>query len=219
MTALAFGFLAGGNPCALPLYPGFLAYVAARSQALKNQRGEFLLGLCVIAGVLVSMLVFGAIVVWLRISFLSFLSIVDPLINLLLLAVGILLALNIRIVGRVPGIRLPRTRNPFMETFAYGLLYGPLTLPCNLPLVLSIVAFSFTAYEALDRLLVFVFFGIGLGFPLIALPALVSARRRWLIQALARRYELVSRFAGVLLIAVALYGLIVIPAYLAGLFT
>jgi cytochrome c-type biogenesis protein len=216
-TSFTFGILASGNPCALPLYPGFVAYLASRSNLINSRRTEAYVGLLVIIGLLTSMLVFGAIATMLQISFLRFLSSLNPIVNGILLILWVVLALNLKVSTRMPGFGSIRIGHPYLEAVVYGFIYGPITLPCNLPLVLSIVAFSLTVVDALSRLLVFVLFGIGLGFPLIILSLAARAKRRAIIHALVKRHEIMTRIAGVLLILIALYGLIYIPAYLSGL--
>jgi cytochrome c-type biogenesis protein len=67
-------------------------------------------------------------------------------------------------------------RNPFLTTYLYGPLLGPMTLPCAGPIVLSaflLGAGSFT--QLANSMLYFIAFGIGCGWLLALLPLL--ARR------------------------------------------
>ncbi|MBL0348314.1 MAG: hypothetical protein IPP54_24285 [Anaerolineales bacterium] len=66
--------------------------------------------------------------------------------------------------------------HPFVNAFVYGLLYGPIALPCSGPLVVSIFALSLTVVDALGKLNVFLWFGMGFGIPLWCCP-FFQARR------------------------------------------
>jgi cytochrome c-type biogenesis protein len=82
----------------------------------------------------------------------SILLYIIPLADLLILVLGILLLLNINPFKTLPQVQLPVFQHPFMNAYAYGLLYGPIALPCSGPMVVSIFALSFTAGEALGLL-------------------------------------------------------------------
>ena len=63
----AISFLAGlytplGAMCVLPLYPGYLAFLAGRTKSGTNS--TLTLGLAVTAGVLLAMFSFGLLFVW-----------------------------------------------------------------------------------------------------------------------------------------------------------
>ena len=69
-------------------------------------------------------------------------------------------------------MRIPVLRRPLLNAYAYGLLYGPVALPCSGPLVVAIFALSFSVAEALSKLWVFLWFGFGFGVPLLTLSLL-----------------------------------------------
>ena len=97
--------------------------------------------------------------------------------------------------------------NPYINAFIYGLLYGPIAFPCSGPLVVGIFTFSFTATELIDRLSVFLWFGLGFGLPLLVLSFLSGAAQRWITRQFARHSRLINIIGGILLIGVALYDL------------
>jgi cytochrome c biogenesis protein CcdA len=95
------------------------------------------------------------------------------------------------------------------------------TSPCVLPLypelsglsewkparVVGIFTFSLTAGEAIDRLSVFLWFGLGFGLPLLAYSFLSGASQRWITRQFARHSRLINAIGGILLIGVAIYDL------------
>ncbi len=208
-TSLSLGLLATTNPCVLPLYPGFLAYISGGQESLQNSRGRYFLGFFVLAGVLTMMLVLGGIIAALAISIGRALSIIIPIADLLILTLGIFMLFNINPFKQIPQINVPFLKHPFANAYVYGLLYGPITLPCSGPLILGIFAYSFTAGEVLSKLTVFFWFGIGFGIPLLILSLLSGASQRWITRQFARRARLVNLIGGVLLVGVALFDLYV----------
>ena len=104
---------------------------------------------------------------------------------------------------------MPVLSHPFVNAFLYGLLYGPIALPCSGPLVVSIFALSLTAAEALSKLNIFFWFGMGFGIPLLLLSFLSGAAQRWITRQFAMRARLINIISGLLLLGVGVYDLYV----------
>ena len=204
ITSLFLGLLTTTSPCILPLYPGFLAYLGSQSE---TGRQKYFLGLFVLAGVLTMMLALGGLIALLAVPVGSVLVYILPLADLLIFLLGILLLLDLNPFKTLPQIQLPVLRHPYMNAYVYGLLYGPIALPCSGPMVVSIFALSFTAGEAFRQLWIFLWFGLGLGIPLLILSFLSAALQRQLTSFLARHSRRVNLVAGILLVGVALYDL------------
>lgn len=207
-TSIGLGLLATTSPCVLPLYPGFLAFLAAGQERRPLGRGRYFLGAFVLAGVLSMMLLLGLVFALFSISIGRALSVLVPLADGVILAFGVMLLLNINPFQRLPQIRVPLLSHPFVNAYLYGLLYGPIALPCSGPLVVGIFAFSLTVGQAFDQLAVFLLFGLGFGVPLLLLSLLSGATQRRLTRFLARHGHTVNRVGGLLLIAVATFDLI-----------
>lgn len=205
-TSFLLGLLATASPCILPLYPGFLAYLSGQNE-IGEGRLRYFLGLFVLAGVLSMMLALGALIALLAVPAGSVLAIIIPLADLLILALGILLLLNRNPFKRLPQIQIPVLRNPLLNAYIYGLLYGPIALPCSGPLVISIFAISLTANEALNTLWVFLWFGLGFGIPLFILSLFSGAFQRQLTSFFARNSRVINVAGGLLLIGIAVYDL------------
>ncbi len=208
-TSLTVGLLATTSPCVLPLYPGFLAYLSGSQERLGSSRARYFLGFFVLAGVLSMMLVLGGIISLLGVSIGSALRWVIPLADGLIIVLGILLLVNINPFKRLPQIQAPVLSHPFGSAFLYGLMYGPLTLPCSGPLVVSIFAISLSAGEALGRFGTFFWFGIGFGLPLFLLSFLAAGAQRWITRFFAVHAVWVNRIGGLLLVAIGVYDLLV----------
>ena len=180
-TAIGIGLLATTSPCVFPLYPGYLAYLSAnqgRVDGEKSRARTAFLGFFVLLGVLVMMLVMGLVISLLSLSISRVLSVVIPLVDLVLIALGILLILNINPFKQLPQIQVPVLAHPYANAFLYGLLYGPIAFPCSGPLVISIFALSLKSSLLLARVATFFWFGLGFGLPLLVLSLLGGALQR-----------------------------------------
>jgi cytochrome c-type biogenesis protein len=204
VTSLLLGLLATTSPCILPLYPGFLAYLSNQNDI---GRQKYFLGLFVLLGVLSMMLALGGLIALLAVPIGRILLYIIPLADLLILILGILLLLDRNPFKTLPQIQMPMLRHPYGNAFAYGLLYGPIALPCSGPMVVAIFALSFTAGEAFSQLWTFLWFGLGLGIPLLVLSLLSVTFQRQLTTLFARHSRTVNFIGGLLLIGVALYDL------------
>ncbi len=204
LTSLSLGLLASASPCIIPLYPGYLAYLSGAVVG-ENRKGRYFLGFFVLAGVLTMMLALGLIIALLSVSVGSALSIIIPIADLLLITLGTLLLFDKNPFKSLPQIKVPALKNPFVNAFIYGLLYGPIALPCSGPLVVGIFAISLTTTEALNRLGVFLWFGIGFGLPLLALSLISGVLQRTITRWLAHHARLINIIGGILLVGIGIY--------------
>jgi cytochrome c-type biogenesis protein len=206
LPALTLGLLASTSPCILPLYPGYLAYLSAGQG--QGFRGRYFLGFFVLGGVMVMMVALGLVINLLSISTGRALSVLIPIADLLIIGLGVLLLLNINPFKRLPQIGIPGMRHPFSNAFVYGLLYGPIALPCSGPLLVGIFAFSLTAGELAGKLGVFLWFGLGLGLPLLLLSLASGAAQRRITRLSGEYSRQVNLVGGLLLVAVGVYDLV-----------
>jgi cytochrome c-type biogenesis protein len=205
-TSFLLGLLATTSPCVLPLYPGFLAYLSGQTE-IRVGKQQYFLGLFVLAGVLTMMLALGGLIALLAVPIGSILAYIIPLADLLILFLGVLLLLDRNPFKSLPQIQVPILRHPFLNAYVYGLLYGPIALPCSGPLVVGIFALSFTAGEAFSKLWIFLWFGLGFGIPLFVLSLFSGALQRQLTTLFARHSRVVNIIGGLLLMGVAGYDL------------
>ena len=208
ITSISLGLLSTTSPCILPLYPGFLAYLSGRQETIQNKLGKYSLGFFVLLGVLTMMLVLGLLIALLSVSIGSALAITIPLADLLIISLGIALLFNYNPFKRIPQIQVPLLNNPYVNAYIYGLLYGPIALPCSGPLVVGIFTYSLTAGEALEKLSVFFWFGIGFGIPLLLLSFLSGTAQRWIVTFFARHARLINIVGGILLTGIGIYDLV-----------
>ena len=154
--AFTIGLLATLNPCVLPLYPGYLAYLAK-----GNHENVKYLGLMVLAGVMTMMLGLGALIALLTGALAQWSAILlQPLGAILMFLMGLFLVFDINPFMRV-AVTLPKTeRGQYTQAFLYGLLFGPMIMPCAAPLVISIFSLSIGIAGFIEQLLFFFIFGL-----------------------------------------------------------
>jgi len=161
----------------------------------------------VLAGVLAMMLSLGGLIALLAVPIGRILMYIIPLSDAVIFLLGLLLLLDRNPFKAIPQIPVPILRHPFLNAFLYGVLYGPITMPCSGALVVSIFALSLTLGEALNQIWLFLWFGLGFGSPLLILSFLSGSLQRQLTILFARHSRLINLIGGFLLIGIALYDL------------
>ena len=203
--SFSLGLASAASPCLLPLYPSFLAYLTANTQALDGRRGTGLLGLLILAGVLTTMLGVALVLVTIAVPIGLVLGYAIPLVDALLVFLGLLLLAGRNPFERLPGTRIPLVGNPFGQAYLYGLMLGPLALPCAGAFALSLIAYSVGLAETLPRIVTFVVYGLGFGLPLVLLSLLAGATRERVVRLVVARHRQIEIVGGSLLIAVGVW--------------
>ena len=207
--SFTLGLASAASPCLLPLYPSFLAYLTANTRALDGRRGTGLLGLLILAGVLTTMLAVAFVLVAVAVPIGQVLAYVIPLVDGLLIVLGLLLLLGRNPFERLPGTTVPLVGNPFGQAYLYGLMLGPLALPCAGAFALSLIAYSVGLEETLPRIATFIAYGLGFGLPLVVLSLLAGASRQRIVRLIVAHHRAIEIVGGTLLIAVGIWDLVI----------
>lgn len=202
------GLLSAASPCLLPLYPGFIAYLGANARAIQGRRATGLLGLLVLAGVLTTMTVIGVVLAIVGVSTGRLLAVVTPLVDGLMIVLGLLLLAGRNPFARLPGLRVPILANPFGQAYVYGIMLGPIALPCAGPFLVSLLGISLGVADAVGKIGTFLVFGLGFGLPLVVLSLLAAARGQAVVRWIVTRHRAIEIVAGLLLITAALIDLV-----------
>jgi cytochrome c-type biogenesis protein len=208
LLSFGLGFAANLNPCVLPLYPGFLSYIANKPEVAEKKNFTRTAGFYVLAGLMIFMILIGVITASLGLSIGNFVSTVSPIAFGILVILGVLLLFNIDLTKLLPQWKTPVLKNPYTSALIFGFLYGPIVIPCNAPLVFAVFAFSASVTGFLNTFALFMAFGLGLGIPLVIIGFLSAAKGSWLIKKFVKYHTLINRIAGTLLIILGLYELI-----------
>jgi cytochrome c-type biogenesis protein len=105
-------------------------------------------------------------------------------------------------------MRVPLVANPYGQAYVYGMMLGPIALPCAGPFLVSLLGISLGIGDALGRIGTFVIFGLGFGLPLVLLSMLTAVRSRAVVHWIVSHHRAVEVFAGVLLIAIGVFDIV-----------
>jgi cytochrome c-type biogenesis protein len=134
-----------------------------------------------------------------------------PVVVAILILFGTLLIVNHNPFYRLPQVHIPRMGNPLFSAYAYGGLYGVIALPCSSLVILPFtIAISLSSLSAIEAFIIFLTFGLGLGVPVVIVSIVSRAQGNWLVQQFASRTRLMNTIAGMIMIGVALYDLVIL---------
>jgi cytochrome c-type biogenesis protein len=207
MGPFGAGLLTAASPCLLPLYPGFIAYLGSNAGTLEGRRATGLLGLIVLAGVLSTMIAVGILLVAISVPTGRLLAFATPIVDGLLIVLGVLLLAGRNPFERLPGMSVPIVANPYGQAYVYGMMLGPIALPCAGPFLVSLLGISLGVADAAGKIGTFVLFGFGFGLPLVLLSLLTAVRSREVVRWIVSHHRGIEIFAGVLLIAIGVFDL------------
>jgi cytochrome c-type biogenesis protein len=154
------------------------------------------------------MLAVAAVLVVVAVPIGAVLGYLIPLTDALLIVLGVLLLTGRNPFERLPGMSVPIVADPFGRAYLYGVLLGPLALPCAGAFALSLIAYSVGLTETLEKVLVFLAYGLGFGLPLVVLSLLAGARQQQVVRYVTRRHRAIEIVGGILLVAVGLGDLV-----------
>jgi cytochrome c-type biogenesis protein len=208
LASIGIGLLATTSPCVFPLYPGYLAYLSASGdENTTGNKKQYFLGFFVLMGVLIMMLLLGSVISILSLSIGRALAVIVPIADGILIVLGTLLIFDRNPFKKLPQIKIPVLSHPYANAFLYGLLYGPIALPCSGPLVVSIFAISLQSTAFIARLSTFLWFGLGFGLPLFILSFLGGALQKPITRFFAQHSRMVNLISGFLIVGLGVYDL------------
>ncbi|HET6581200.1 MAG TPA: cytochrome c biogenesis protein CcdA [Methanoregula sp.] len=209
VTFFLLSFLAGiyapvGAPCALILYPGYIAFLAGKSGEEGHRIAPFVLGLVVATGVIVAMLT-GSLLFSYAVyaGGEAFRDVFIPAVFIILIILSLLLIFDINL-GQVSGFHpIPGLENPIAAAFCLGMTFGIIILPCNSAAVALLLALASTASGLFEGLGAFLSFGLGITLPLLVLAALSQATNRRLMRFLTRYQRAIRLISGIIMLVIA----------------
>ncbi len=214
MNELFGAFLLGNaailtNVCLLPLYPGLIAFLAGNAGNERTKRVTPWLGLMVLLGILSLMTGVGLVLYLLQASFGGLLGWLLPIIYSAVIVLGVLMLFGVNPFARLGGVNTPVLRNPLASAYLYGVMLGPMTLPCTGPVVVSAFLIGAGSAAALTSSLLYFFaFGLGFGWPLVLLPFAALPLQRRGVGWLTRNHTMLTRVSGVLLLGIGVFGVV-----------
>lgn len=195
--------------CVIPLYPGFLAYLSNRVSPTAGKSTYILLGSIIVSGVVVFMLLLGILFTTIfQASLTNVIGIVSPIAFGILAIIGLFLMFNFDLGKFLPKLRNPTSKNPLKEAFLFGFFFGAIVVPCNPAFIAALFARSLLIASPVSNVLNFIFFGIGIGFPLMLFSVISSKWSSSIISFLTTHKRKINFIAGITMLGISLYYLI-----------
>jgi cytochrome c-type biogenesis protein len=198
--------------CVLPLYPGFLSYLTSQfniKDPHKQKRAYALFGVLVTFGVILFMFLLGLLFTTIfQISLTNVIGVISPIAFGVLSLISILLIFNVDLGRFLPKAKTKLTKKPLLNAVLYGFFFGAIVVPCNPAFIGAFFARAFLITSPLASVLNFIFFGIGLGFPLLMFSLLSSKWSTSIIGWAIKWKYLINRIAGIIMLIISLYYLI-----------
>jgi len=210
-TAFVLGLLTPTTAvCVLPLYPGFLAYLSNQlSEGEQDKKKIATFGLLVSAGVILFMVMIGLLFTTiLQVSLTSVIELVSPIAFGVLVIISILLIFDVDIGRFFPKAQVPTAKNPHVGAFSYGFFFGAIVLPCNPLFIAALFVRNVSTMGFIENVLSFLFFGVGMAFPLLAFSLVSSAKSRTVIGFMTKHKRHINVSAGTIMLIVSLYYLL-----------
>lgn len=209
-TSLLLGLLTPLTAlCVLPLYPGFLAYLANQLAGKESKKLLALFGVVVTAGVILFMGLLGLIfTTFLQASLTNVIGIVSPIAFGILGVISILLIFNVDIGQYLPKVHAPIKKNPLWSALIFGFFFGAIVVPCNPLFIAAMFAKAVQTGAFARNIINFLFFGIGMGLPLLVFSIVSIPASKSIIGFLTKYAKYINRIAGIIMLIVSLYYLI-----------
>jgi len=197
--------------CVLPLYPAFLAYLANQfsGEEETSRKTYAMFGVLIVFGVILFMLLLGLIFTTiLKVSLTSVIRIVSPIAFGILIIISIALILNVDFSRFIPKPKTPSAKSPVVNALLYGFFFGAIVIPCSPAFISAFFARSLLFSNFFNTMLNFVFFGIGLGFPLLLFSLASSKWSQSIINFATRNKKKINIGSGIIMLVISLYYLI-----------
>ncbi|MDY6768670.1 MAG: cytochrome c biogenesis protein CcdA [Candidatus Nanohaloarchaea archaeon] len=197
--------------CVLPLYPGFLSYLASQFSDGADREVYAAAGGAVVLGVISFMLLIGVIfTTLLEVSLTGVVQTVSPAAFALLAIISIGLILDVQLDRYIPHVSQPSLGGPLRNAFGFGFFFGAIVLPCNPGFIAAFFVRAAVIENPVTNLVGFLFFGLGIGAPLLLFALASMQWSETVIGTLTRHRTRINRTAGVIMLAVALYYLLAV---------
>ena len=202
-----------GAICVLPLYPGFLSYLAAQVVEKENEQDMkkkiIMLGFIVTIGIILSMALVGLIFTFLlQESLTKAIGIISPIAFAILTIVSLFLIFNFNLGRFFPKLHAPVKKNPYWSAFIFGFFFGAIVLPCNPASLIVLFAISTSTVSFVANFFNFILFGVGMALPLLIFSFISAGKSKTVITWLTSKQRKINLVAGIIMLIISLYYLI-----------
>jgi cytochrome c-type biogenesis protein len=215
LTSLSAAFVLGlltplTAACVLPLYPGFLAYLSNQLSGREDKKTLALFGIIITGGVILFMFLLGLLFTTvLQVSLTNVIGVVSPVAFAILFVISLLLIFNVDTGRFLPKAKTPSgIKNPWINSFSFGFFFGAIVVPCNPAFIAVLFTRTLSTIGFIENLLNFIFFGLGMGAPLLAFSLISTTKSSAIIGFLTEHKRAINLAAGLIMLVISVYYLV-----------
>jgi cytochrome c-type biogenesis protein len=215
LYALAFltGLLSFFAPCAFPLLPGYISYYLGRAEGGTTLRSSLKAGIAAASGINGIFALIGVAVALGGAVVKSYLSYLAPAVGVAIIVLGLVMLLG------PSGMAFFATFERLLSSYAaklggkssdsglvmYGVGYGLAVMGCQAPVFIALIFAGLAAGGAVQAILVFLVFSLGMGCMMVIVSLLAGTAKRAILDRLKALMPYLNRACGLILILVGLY--------------
>lgn len=215
LYALAFltGLLSFFAPCAFPLLPGYISYYLGRVEGGTTLRSSVKAGVAAASGINGIFALIGVAVALGGVMVKSYLAYLSPAVGVAIIILGLVMLFGpsgTAVFAKFEGLLSSYAaklggRSSDSGLMMYGVGYGLAVMGCQAPVFIALVFAGLAAGGAVQAILVFLAFSLGMGCMMVAVSLLAGTAKRTMLDRLKALMPYINRACGLILILVGLY--------------
>ena len=214
VLALITGLMSFFAPCAFPLLPGYISYYLGKYEGGGTLISSVKAGMSATTGINGIFALIGAAVAVGGVAVKSYLPYLEPGGGFIIILLGISIFFGKTGLFDKFGGLLSSYSSKFgvrarqSGLFMYGVGYGLASMGCLAPVFIALIFAGLAAGGALEALLVFLSFSIGMGCMMLIVSVIVGTAKMKVLTRLKELTPVINRACGVILIFVGVYFLV-----------
>lgn len=214
LLALLAGVMSFFAPCAFPLMPGYISYYLGRYEGGPTLRGSVKAGIASATGINGIFALIGAAVAVGGAAVKSYLMYLAPGVGVAIILLGLAMVFGkTEIFDRFGGILSSYSSKlgggaRYSGLFLYGVGYGLASMGCQAPVFIALIFAGLASGGALEALLIFLSFSVGMGTTMLTLSVIVGTAKMTILERVRKMVPYINRACGVILIIVGVYFLV-----------
>ncbi|MDI6885325.1 MAG: redoxin domain-containing protein [archaeon] len=216
LLALLAGVMSFFAPCAFPLMPGYISYYLGRYEGGPTLRGSVKAGIASATGINGIFALIGAAVAVGGAAVKSYLMYLAPGVGFAIILLGLAMVFGkTEIFDRFwrGGILSSYSSKlgggaRYSGLFLYGVGYGLASMGCQAPVFIALIFAGLASGGALEALLIFLSFSVGMGTTMLTLSVIVGTAKMTILERVRKMVPYINRACGIILVIVGVYFLV-----------
>lgn len=210
---LGFALFAGAvsffAPCAIGLFPGYIAFYLGSEKSGREKENPAKLGAMASLGILSFFMVLSLIIVVLGKGVTSYLKYVAPIIGFIILILGAILFLGYSFktsyIQRVFDKFKTQEKRSKRNMYLFGAGYGAVSLGCTLPLLFAMIIVPLTSGNIFNTFLSLINYGAGMSILMVFATYVVAWSESNFISKMVRSGATIKKWSGIVLMLIGAF--------------